>query len=193
MHYKRMFDDKEHLYAFDLDGREATVQIEKVIAGEVAGDKGRKSKKPIIKFVGKEKKLAINKTNGKTIASLYGTDTDSWPGRWITLFPTTTDFGGETVECIRVRNQVPQGKSSPRSKQGRVTGDQVEQAFKDRGLIDETSKDRIEKIEREVTEESARRKAVAERALGRTFSDHEELSEADQQVVEAALREENAQ
>jgi hypothetical protein len=111
-----MFDDKEHLYAFDLDGREVTVQIEKCFAGELQGDKGRKSKKPMLKFVGKEKKLAINKTNGKTIASLYGTDADSWAGQWITLYPTTTEFGGETVDCIRVRPHVPQGKAaSPRS------------------------------------------------------------------------------
>jgi len=113
-HYKRMFDDKEHLYAFDLDGRDVTLQIEKVVAGELAGEKGRKTKKPMISFVGARKKLAINKTNGKTIASLYGNDTDGWTGRWITIFPTTTDFGGETVECIRVRPQVPQ----PRAPKG---------------------------------------------------------------------------
>lgn len=113
MHYKKMFDDKEHLYAFDLDGREVVAQIEKVIAGEIAGEQGRKSKKPVVSFVGKAKKLALNKTNGKTIASLYGSDTDGWAGKWITMFPTTTNFGGETVECIRVKNQVPQ--ATPRT------------------------------------------------------------------------------
>lgn len=111
-HYKRMFDDKEHLYAFDLDGREVTVTIEKVYAGELQGDKGRKSKKPIIKFVGKEKKLACNKTNGKAIATMYGSNTDDWAGKQITIYPTTTDFGGETVECIRVKPVRPEGRPS---------------------------------------------------------------------------------
>lgn len=106
-HYKRMYDDKEYLYAFDLDGREVTITIEKVLAGELQGDKGRKTRKPMIAIVGKTKKLALNKTNGKTIASLYGTDTDEWAGKQITIYPTTTDFGGETVECIRVRPTVP--------------------------------------------------------------------------------------
>jgi len=115
-----MFDDKEHLYAFDLDGREVTVQIEKCYAGELQGEKGRKSKKPMLKFVGKEKKLAINKTNGKTIAALYGTDTDNWAGRWIVLYPTTTDFGGETVECVRVKPYVPQGKGAGKNGNGRT-------------------------------------------------------------------------
>jgi hypothetical protein len=111
-HYKRMYDDKEHLYAFDLDGRDVMLQIEKVFPGEVAGEKGRTSKKPIVKFVGKDKKLAVNKTNGKTIAQLYGTDTDNWVGQGITLYPTTTNFGGETVECIRIRPVKPERKQA---------------------------------------------------------------------------------
>lgn len=119
-HYKRMYDDKEFLYAFDLDGRDCTVQIEKVQAGEVQGEQGRKSKKPIIKFVGKDKKLAINRTNGKTIAQLYGTDTESWVGQAITIYPTTTNFGGETVECIRIRPQRPERKATNGNGKGRA-------------------------------------------------------------------------
>ena len=107
MHYKRMFDDAEYLYAFDLDGKEVTLEIEKCTAGQIEGQKGRKSKKPMLTFVGAKKKLALNKTNGKIIAGLYGTETDDWVGRFVTIFPTTTDFGGETVECIRVRPIVP--------------------------------------------------------------------------------------
>ncbi len=110
--YRRMFDDKEHLYAYDLEGREVTIQIEKVSAGELMGEKGRKSKKPMIKFVGKDKKLAVNKTNGKTIAKLYGKDTDDWAGKWITIYPTTTEFGGETMDCIRVKPIEPRARTS---------------------------------------------------------------------------------
>lgn len=115
-HYKTMYDDKEFLFAFDLKGKDATVQIEKVFAGTVEGEKGRKSKKPVVKFRGSEKKLALNKTNGKIIAKLYGTDTDAWIGQSVTLFPTTTEFGGETVECIRIRPNVPRqqpGRGKP--------------------------------------------------------------------------------
>lgn len=117
--YRRMYDDKEHLYAYDLDGREVTVQIERVFAGELMGEKGRKSKKPMIKIVGKDKKLALNKTNGKTIAKLYGKDTDDWAGKWITIYPTTTDFGGETVDCIRVKPNVPQPRGNSKGGNGR--------------------------------------------------------------------------
>jgi hypothetical protein len=112
-----MYDDKEHLYAYDLEGREVTIQIEKAFGGELIGDKGRKSKKPMIKFVGKDKKLALNKTNGKAIAKLYGTNTDDWAGKWITIYPTTTEFGGETVDCIRIKPFAPTPRSA-NSKNG---------------------------------------------------------------------------
>lgn len=118
-HYKRMYDDKEFLYAFDLDGRDVTLQIERVQAGEVSGEQGRKSKKPIVKFTGKDKKLAVNKTNGKIIAKLYGTNTDDWINQWVTLYPTTTAFGGDTVECIRVRPNRPERQQGKAQQNGR--------------------------------------------------------------------------
>jgi hypothetical protein len=107
-HYKSLFDEKEFLFAFDLDGRDVTVVIDKVVGGEIIGESGRKSKKPMATFVGKKKKLALNKTNGATIAAMYGTRTENWSGKAITLYPTTTTFGKDTVECIRVRPVVPQ-------------------------------------------------------------------------------------
>jgi len=107
MHWRSMMDEKEYLFAFDLQGREVTVTIEKISGGEVIGDKGKKSKKPVAKFEGKEKKLILNVTNCKTIAQLYGNDTAAWAGKKIMLYATTTQNGGETVECIRVRPKEP--------------------------------------------------------------------------------------
>ena len=105
-HYKSMYD-RDYIYAFDLMGRDVVVTIAKVVAGELTAAGGRKSKKPVVYFEGKDKGLALNKTNGKTIASLFGTDTDQWIGKKIAIYPTETSMGGETVECIRVRNKVP--------------------------------------------------------------------------------------
>lgn len=107
MHYKRMYDEKEHLYAFDLDGRDVNVTIDKVFAGELVGDKGRKTRKPMLQFVGAKKKLALNKTNGRTIATMYGPDTTQWVGKSITLYPTVTEYNNEQRECIRVRPTAP--------------------------------------------------------------------------------------
>lgn len=130
MHYRRMYDDTEMLYAYDLDGvrNDLVVVIEQVFAGELTGQKGRKTKKPFIKFVGKEKKLALNKTNGKAIATMYGNDTDEWVGKPIAIYVTTTEFEGEQRECIRIRNRAPQmpagaGKNGRNGKNGK--GDEL--------------------------------------------------------------------
>jgi hypothetical protein len=48
------------------------------------------------------KKLALNKSNALAIGALYGQETDAWLGKQITLFPSTTQFNGQQVACIRV-------------------------------------------------------------------------------------------
>jgi hypothetical protein len=116
MPHWRSFTDREYIYSYDLGGQDRTLTIERVVGATLVGDKGKKSKKPVIFFketktdpdTGKKKGLALNATNGKSIAALYGNDTDAWAGKRITLYATTTEMGGETVECIRVRKSIPQ-------------------------------------------------------------------------------------
>jgi hypothetical protein len=103
----RKFFDKDFLYSYDLDGKDITVTIEKVTGGEVVGMDGKKSKKPMLHIVGTKKRLALNVTNGTTIETLYGKDVRNWVGKKVTLYPTTTKFGPETKDCIRVRPKVP--------------------------------------------------------------------------------------
>lgn len=110
--YLTMYDPSDMLNAIDLQGREVHLEIEAVAAGELTGQKGRKAKKPIVKFKGKEKKFALNKTNGKAIARMYGKETDAWIGKWITLYTTTTEYDGDTIECIRVRPVAPNVKAA---------------------------------------------------------------------------------
>jgi len=123
--YRSMFD-RDYIGAWDLPG-DVAVQISAVEAGEIKGDKGRKSRKPIIRFRGKEKALLGNKTNCKIIARLYGNDTSAWVDKWVTLFPTTTEMGGETVDCIRVRPTAPaarqrtNGKAAPKTQENLPT------------------------------------------------------------------------
>lgn len=107
-HYRSMYDN-EHLGAWDLLGKDVTVTIAAVKPGQLVGEGGKKSRKPILSFDGKEKTMACNITNAKIIASMHGTDTTKWVGKKITLYPTTTSaFGQEGVDCIRVRPGVPQ-------------------------------------------------------------------------------------
>lgn len=54
-------------------------------------------------FLEREQGLVLNATNARTLAELFGDDSESWVGERIVVFPTTTDFGGRQVDCLRVR------------------------------------------------------------------------------------------
>lgn len=110
MDYRAMYD-RDYLGAWDLpSGKDVTVTMKRVEAATLTGQGGRKTKKPVVWFEGKEKGLALCKTNAKTIAGMYGNNTASWGGKRIALYSTQTQFGSETVECIRIRGTIPRGK-----------------------------------------------------------------------------------
>jgi hypothetical protein len=90
--------DSATLKAVDLQGHEPTVLIASI--EKKAFDDGAKL---VISFQGKKKALVCNKTNANRIASAYGTNTDNWIGKEITLFVDQVDFKGELVDAIRVR------------------------------------------------------------------------------------------
>lgn len=92
----------DSLKAADLQGHEPTVIIASVQMKEF--DKGRKL---VITFEGKKKALICNKTNANRIAFAYGTNTDNWIGREITLYTDLVDFQGTTTEAIRIRAKKP--------------------------------------------------------------------------------------
>lgn len=107
----RSFFDKDFLYSFDLQGRDVTLTIERVVQGKLVGIGGKSNKKPVLYFKeGKDPKkgLGLNITNARTIAAMYGGfDIEKWIGKRITLYPTTTEFGGKTCDCIRIRPKIP--------------------------------------------------------------------------------------
>lgn len=106
-HWRSMFDNK-YLGNWDLpEGRDVAVVIERVEAGTLTSQGGRTDKKPIVFFQGKEKGLALNKTNAKCIAAMYGNDTARWAGKAIALYVTQTSSPDGLVQCIRVRPTPP--------------------------------------------------------------------------------------
>ena len=90
-----------YLKASDLKGAQAVVTIDRVEFEEVGRDK---EEKPVIYFVGKTKGVVLNKTNARKITEITGSAiTEEWAGHAIVLYPTETEFAGETVECLRVK------------------------------------------------------------------------------------------
>lgn len=96
-----------YLKAADLQGRTIKATISVVQIEPVGQDK---ENKPVVYFVGKEKGLVLNKTNGMMIAYVFGDDTDDWGGAEIELYPTMTSFAGKPVEAIRVNVRPPPAK-----------------------------------------------------------------------------------
>lgn len=88
----------KYIKAADLQGKDVTLTIENVVGDELEGDKG-KQYKGIVSFVGKKKKLVLNRTNALCIKAMFGRETEEWKGHKITLYPTT--FNDEP--CIRVK------------------------------------------------------------------------------------------
>lgn len=99
-----------YLKESDLKGREVTVTIDRVEIIKIGEDT-----KPVAYFEGKEKALVLNKTMFNAISKATGElDSDNWPGHRITLYPTETEFKGETVACIRVRLRTNEnGRTKP--------------------------------------------------------------------------------
>jgi hypothetical protein len=109
--YRAMYG-KDYVGAWDIpDGKDVTLTITAVKGGELTSIGGRKSKKPLLSFKGTEKKLALNATNGKTIASMYGKFVEEWVGKKIAIYKSTTRSpeGDGEVDCVRVRPRVPAG------------------------------------------------------------------------------------
>lgn len=111
--YRTQFD-KDTLAAWDLKGRDVTLTIASWKQDKVGGFDGKKaSKKIYIRFKEKQKNgdpikpFVCNITNAATIAGMYGKVVESWIGKRITLYPTTTSFGRQTVDCIRIRPEIP--------------------------------------------------------------------------------------
>lgn len=99
-------DTSKSLRAADLQGNEASVVISSYSIQNF-GKNGADESKPVLTFEGKEKTLVLNKTNARCIEAAYGDELDDWIGKPIIMFPTKTDFGGDMVDCIRVR--IPAG------------------------------------------------------------------------------------
>ena len=115
-HWRGFFEDK-YLGAWVMDeaGRDLTAEIEGVVVEQVTNpDTNTTEPKLLITFKGKKKGMICNKTNAKSIVSMYGVDTDDWAGKRITLYATDVRAFGQTHRCIRIREKQPQQDSRNR-------------------------------------------------------------------------------
>lgn len=105
-HYKRLMNP-DYFGAYALpDGKDLVVTIKSVARETITMAGGKKEDCMVCRLDG-QKPLILNATNSKTIAKLYGPYIEDWHGKQITMFASTTKFGGDVVECVRIRPAVP--------------------------------------------------------------------------------------
>lgn len=105
-HWKKLVNP-DYIGAYSLTpGEDLTVTIRSVGRQMVAQAGGKKEECTVAQLVG-QKPFILNATNSKSIAKLYGPYIEDWAGKSITLYASTTKFGSEMVECLRVRSTAP--------------------------------------------------------------------------------------
>lgn len=101
-----------YLKAADLGGRPCVVTIAGVEFEPVGKEKELKA---VIHFVGKKKGMVCNVTNARKITELTGSPmTEEWIGHAIVIYPTETTFGGDVVDCVRVKAVAKAKAAMPR-------------------------------------------------------------------------------
>lgn len=99
MNYRKLTPSK-HIRAADLDGKEHTVKIVGIVMDDVESDDGQKTRKGVFRLEGTPKTWVANVTNATALKHMFGSDTDGWIGKRVTIFPQP-DSKHEIV--IRVR------------------------------------------------------------------------------------------
>jgi len=110
-------------YSFNDEVKEITVTISKVESQEVTNPVGKKELCRVAFFEEEEvngveiKPLILNKTNCERIEKLYGTPyIEDWVGKRVIIMKTTTDFGTEKVDCLRIKLEVPPFKAKAKEQ-----------------------------------------------------------------------------
>ena len=85
-----------------LKGKRVTLTIKNIDVEELIGEKNKAEPKVVVSFVERPLEYVMPKTNGFCMKRMWGNDPHAWVGKRVTIYPTTTKFGREDVDCIRI-------------------------------------------------------------------------------------------
>ena len=103
MNISELYPSK-YIKADDLQGQQAPVTVMSITVEEIAD----KEFKPVMRFMGKEKGMVLNKTNAINCASVWGDDTIAWQGQHATLLAAPVMFQGKQVMGLQLLPKPPQ-------------------------------------------------------------------------------------
>ena len=98
-----------YLKAADLQGKSPKVAIERVEMATFDGE----GEKPVVRFVGKDSALVLNKTRALALGAAFGNETDSWVGKTIKLGTVKVSMNGSIVDSITVEAATATAQPEP--------------------------------------------------------------------------------
>ena len=120
------------LSATDLNGKPIVLTITDA-PQETLKNKNGEEVKTVLYFKGTKKTLPLNRTNWDSVVDITGEDDSiNWPGHKVEAYPTTTQFGADVVDCIRLRAPAQgelkpsHGKRAKGAKAVKPTADETE-------------------------------------------------------------------
>ena len=113
-HWKRLINP-DYLGAYSLDpGKDMILTIGSVKREVITGTGGKQEECTVCHWQENQKPMILNRTNCRTISKVCGSPyIENWAGKKVQIYATTTKFGGDTVECLRIRKDPPEDKQIP--------------------------------------------------------------------------------
>lgn len=94
-----------YLRAPDLVDGPVTWKVAQLTRDKVPNDRGDAKLMGVLVFENGAKFGLGARVNERTMVKLFGQDPLEWVGQYVTLYPTTTKFGGKMVPCIRIKEE----------------------------------------------------------------------------------------
>ena len=69
--------------------------------------------KPVVRFVGKDSALVLNKTRALSLGAAFGNETDNWVGKTIKLGTVKVSMNGSIVDSITVEPATATAQPEP--------------------------------------------------------------------------------
>ena len=177
-HWRNCFDSR-FLRVFALNGQPRVCTITDV--KELLSKGKDESKLQLLVFLEEfDKPWAINITNSESIALLHGDKPSAWVGKRVELYPTKTRFGREVVDCIRVRDKVPDAPF----RQDRV---EAMQAQKTQASAQPPKRELSARVKELMAKMAEAKDAPALQAINDELVDDNSLSESETALLVRAL------
>ena len=139
-HWRKLVNTP-YLGSHDIEDKnpEPVLTIKTVAREMVTGDGGKKEECTVAHFAEPVKPMILNRTNCKTITSMYKTPyIEEWAGKKIQIFVAQVKVAGEVMDALRVKPRIPEvARFDPTEVIGKInackTMEELEKVFRSLG------------------------------------------------------------